>query len=179
MGQCEDIVPLVNEVPGGRGVSRQRTDAGVVDAGVLDGYRLMPRFVPLASRLADVVVLNRDWTGSISPTMLGDTPSHPNKGVAIFMDPPYLTGDRHKALYQSDGEGTSDQVAEAAFAWALRHGDRYRIAYACHAGDFSPPGGWEAVTRSFRGIRSAERRDRGDLILFSPACGQPQLKLFA
>ena len=43
--------------------------------------------------------------------------------------------------------------------WALKHGDRYRIAYCCHADDFEVPDGWDAMTRGFKGRRTGASRD--------------------
>ena len=41
---------------------------------------------------------------------------------------------------------------------------------AAHEGDFTVPSGWTAQTETFAGIRDAKRRDRRDMIMFSPAC---------
>ena len=43
---------------------------------------------------------------------------------------------------------------------------------ACHEGDFDVPDGWEALTRTFGGIKDVERIASGhnDLVMFSPAC---------
>ena len=82
-------------------------------------------------------------------------------------------------LYQSDREGRSDDLATEAYEWSLKHGDEYRIAYCCHAGDFALPAGWESVESTFAGIKRADRQDRMDQIMFSPACVHDDLPLFA
>ena len=165
----EDIVPLVNDVAGARGTARQ--NLGSYDD-LCDGRRLFPKFYAICDRLANVVVLNRDWTSAVTPTMLGDTPSHPNANVGVFIDPPYLSERRNLELYSTDGNiAESDRVAMDSYLWAVKHGDRYRIAYACHDGDFPVPEGWDVIRRGFRGIRNQDRRKtQGDMLMFSAAC---------
>ena len=117
---------------------------------VLTGERLRPWFRALAQRLSRVIVLNRSWESAVTDSVLQQTPSSPKPTVAVFMDPPYkTTGGRSTGLYVGDTAGTSDDVAEASYAWAVEHGDRYRVAYACHVGDFEIPPGWEVETRGF------------------------------
>ena len=60
---------------------------------------------------------------------------------------------------------------------AVAHGARYRIAYACHLGDFPVPDGWEAETRGFSGHRDEKKKaESQDCVMFSPACvGQGSL----
>ena len=139
-------------------------------AGVLNGARLQPWLRALSDRLKGVIVLNRDWTSAVTTSVLAQAETGPKPPVGILLDPPYLTAERASDVYGSDADGTSDDVARDAFAWAVLHGDRYRIAYCCHEGDFSVPSGWTAQTETFAGIRDAKRRDRRDLIMFSPAC---------
>ena len=104
---------------------------------ILDGSRWAPWFAALAKRLERVVVLNRSWESAVTPTLLQQTPSAPKPPVAIFLDPPYLTHDRDQTIYHGDED--ADAVARAALAWAVEHGDRYRIAYACGAKHFDVP----------------------------------------
>ena len=61
-------------------------------------------------------------------------------------------------------------MAVDAYLWALRHGDRYRIAFCCHEGDFPLPTGWRAMRQTFGGIKRSDRRDNTDMVMFSPAC---------
>ena len=122
---------------GGRGVQaqRQRTpdkipsqrDELVPEIGT--GERLRGWFDQLAQRLARVVVLNRSWESAVTPTLLMHTPTSPQPPVGIFMDPPYPTAKRQRDIYESDFHEESDAVAIDAYLWALRHGDRYRIAF--------------------------------------------------
>ena len=139
-----------------------------------EGQRLFNWFAALAYRFEKVVVLNRDWTSAVTPTVLQHTSTSPKPEVAVFLDPPYtLRSGRSDTLYQSDVDGNSDDVAAAAYAWAVEHGDQYRIAYAMHVvdgvPDFPIPEGWEALVKSF----SRGRDGAQDLMIFSPRCGQP------
>ena len=43
----------------------------------------------------------------------------------------------------------------------LANGERFRIAYCCHEGDFPVPDGWTFITSSFGGVKDAERRASG------------------
>lgn len=63
-------------------------------------------------------------------------------------------------------------------AQTLRIGDKYRIAYCCHAGDFPVSAGWTTITSTFGGIQLESRRGKQDLIMFSPACEEPQPSMF-
>ena len=156
-------MPHVSSVPGGSGVSAQR----VVRPALIDW------FADLQDRLAAVVVLNRDWTSALTPTILQQTASGTQGTVGVLLDPPYSTADRSATLYGSDLAGVSDDAASASWAWAVAHGDRYRIAYCAHEGDIEPPDGWAVVTSTFKGVKDPDRRNRRDLVAFSPACQPP------
>ena len=74
-------------------------------------------------------------------------------------------------------------MATAAYAWAIANGDRFRIAYCCHEGDFPVPDGWTFITASFGGVKDVERRaNRQDMVMFSPLCvpdePDPQMSMF-
>ena len=158
------------------GVDARRPGTG----DILDGSRWAPWFAALAKRLERVVVLNRSWESAVTPTLLQQTPSAPKPPVAIFLDPPYLTHDRDQTIYHGDEH--ADAVARAALDWATgpinadrpelgTHGDHYRIAYACGAGHFDVPPGWQSETLNFAGVRDETRRDaQRDMVMFSPAC---------
>ena len=94
----------------------------------------------------------------------------------MFLDPPYRTqrkdgGKRSTGLYQGDNAAASDAVAAATYAWALEHGDRYRVAYCMHEGDFPIPSGWTAETMGFSGHRDPAKKEKAvDQVIFSPAC---------
>ena len=158
--QARDQRPRACSSGGGQGVSAQRTTRP----------DLLEWFVALQGRLKAVVVLNRDWRSALTPTLLQQTPSSPKSPVGVLLDPPYLTDSRERRLYSSDLAGSSDQAARQCYDWALQHGDRFRIAYCCHAGDFDVPPGWDVLETSFTGIRREDRRHRRDLVMFSPAC---------
>lgn len=162
---------------GGRGVQAQvrRRRFADVPAASYDGARdtrpdLIAWFRALAERFERVVVLNRDWKSAVTPTILMHTPSGPKPPVAVFLDPPYTLDQRHDTIYHSDLEGTSDSAAAESWAWALEHGDVYRIAYCAHEGDIEVPDGWASETDTFRGPNKAITRAKRELIVFSPAC---------
>ena len=94
-------------------------------------------------------MLNRSWESALTPTLLMHTPTAPKPPVGILLDPPYLTIDRQSELYGSDADGSSSDVATAAYQWALANGERFRIAYCCREGDFLVPDGWSFITASF------------------------------
>ena len=138
----------------------------------LDGTRLQPWMLALSERLKGVIVLCRSWqSGLTSPMTMESYMAH--HACAVFLDPPYLTSDR-TAIYGSDHAGESDDAATGAYEWAVERGEqeRYRIAYACHDGDFPVPPGWTCETMSFgSGMRREERRlSKLDCIMFSPHC---------
>ena len=159
---------------GGRGVQAQRVDTPVT--GAFDGARLHPWFEALAERLAQVVVLNRDFTSALTPSVIQQTPTAPQPRVQVFLDPPYRTDTgRRSILYHSDTDGSSQSTAERAYAWAVEHGEKYAVAYAMHQGDFPVPQGWEEVVMNFAQGRSGVR----DCVMFSPpAQTQARLRLW-
>ena len=76
-------------------------------------------------------------------------------------------------------DGTSSDIARDTYRWAVEHGKRYRIAYACHENDFPVPDNWTADTLSLAGIKAERRKHRRDMVMFSPAClDRPQQDLF-
>ena len=161
-----DKIPFVHNGGAGQGVSKQ-----------VKSLRLSDWFNDLANRLHNVIVLNRDWTSAVTPTILADTATSPEKTRAVFLDPPYRTKDREKNIYQSDTDGTSDDTAVKAFEWAVKHGkhENYRIAYCCSKNDFDVPDGWTVLERSFGGIRKEDRQHKTDIIMFSPYCHKEDL----
>ena len=158
-----------NRIHGSAGVSQQRER--VAD--------LVAWFGALSDRLKRVIVLNRDWRSAVTPSLLVDTPTGPGEAATrcVLLDPPYRTDRRKATLYSSDAAGTSDDAAVASYAWALKHGDRYRIAYCSHADDFPIPNRWEAMTRGFKGRRTGASGTT-DMVMFSPACVRPQARLW-
>ena len=185
-----DKIPQVNHKSGGRGVQAQRKVIGknVGDkipqvnhksggrGGVQAQNKNMPTigewFEALSCRLGKVVVLNRGWKSAISKTILGNTKSHPGT-PAVFLDPPYLTSDRKAVLYESDKSGGSDVAARESYEWAVGNGNEYRIAYACHEGDFEVPEGWDSMATTFKGVHDTAKKKQRDMVMFSPACLPP------
>ena len=197
----EDKRPRCNE-RGGQGVQQQRVgvpagaegydrrpdiqdrpnrvsqQSALEPSGTLDGSRLRPWFRALAQRLARVIVLNRSWESAVTDSVLQQTPSSPKPVVGVFLDPPYRTANgRSTGLYVGDTAGKSDDVAAASYEWAVANGARYRVAYACHVGDFEIPPGWEVETRGFSGHRDeVKKAESTDCVMYSPACvGQGSL----
>ena len=125
-------------------------------------------------------MLNRDWSSAVTPTILQNTPSRADRDTnrCVFLDPPYLTERRSNTLYGSDLDNSSDAAAVAAYRWAVEHGATYRVAYACHAGDFDVPDGWETVTKKFAGHNVVRKDAAVDMLMFSPACNNTQATLF-
>ena len=168
-----DLVAHRDQIPhastlGGQGVAAQRPLLG--DSGGGTGSRLRPWFEALAERLSRVVVLNRSWESAVTPTVLMHTRTGPKPPVGVLLDPPYRTDTgRSKKLYSSDYAGDSDDVAHAAYLWAVEHGETYKIAYCCHDGDYDTPPGWEKSTRP---LSVGAKRD---CLFFSPACNRTQL----
>lgn len=117
----------------------------------------------LYDRVSGVIVLNRGWESCVTKPMIGDR--HHDQ-VCIFMDPPYLTHKRNASLYHSDTAKESDRAAIESYEWCVKHGDRFKIAYCAHEGDFPVPNGWTSETESFSGSSTSNR----DLIMFSPKC---------
>ena len=150
--------------PGGQGVQAQR--ATHYSSGLIgDGQRLQEWFFQLAERLQNVFVLNRDWESAVTPTLLQQTDSGPKPDVAIFLDPPYRTDSgRKKTLYANEDQST--KAAKDSYEWSITYGDKYKIIYCQHAGDFPVPDGWQAKEQTF----GHGREGAVDQILISPAC---------
>ena len=169
-----DQIPQVMVSGSGMGVSVQRL-------GMNPGIgRLKSWFESLSERLGKVVVLNRDWESALTPTLLADTKTSQKKVRAILLDPPYRIEQRMPELYGSDLAGSTEEVANASYAWAVEHGEveDYRIAYCCHLDDFPVPEGWSVHTNSVGAIRKSGRRKNRNAIFFSPACMNVQEQLF-
>ena len=168
---ARDKIPSMEPNHGGRGVQMDRDAiegaqvASSSDCAVGDGSRLVDWFEALAQRLAHVVVLRRSWESAVTDTVLMRKANTEPKDVGIFLDPPYRDGEI--ALYESDRDGSTNSIAEAAWQWALDNGERYRIAYASVAGDYALPSGWTELAQSFTGVGNTEKRDA---LRFSPAC---------
>ena len=163
----DDQMPMVQPSGGGRGVCLQ----------TIHRPHLLDWFHRLQERLRSVIVLNRSWESALTPTVLMQTDTMKRRGgvvTGIFLDPPYLTSDRVATLYASDLDNESDAVAVKSFKWAIEHGEEYRIAYACHDGDFDVPDGWIKETKSFKGPNT--QRGKQDCVMFSPACNTNETK---
>ena len=130
----------------------------------------------LHDRFKHVTVLNCDWTEAVAPFAQQSATNGPNPSVAVFLDPPYRTkGRRDSILYGSDADGTSDDVAESAYEWAVENGDKFRVAYCCYEDDFLVPAGWDTHVSFLSGIRNAKRRATNrDMVMFSPVCRTPR-----
>jgi DNA adenine methylase len=95
--------------------------------------------------------------------------------TAIFLDPPYQTGEH--AMRYAGGGG----VWEAAWAWALEHGENplLRIAICGYDDGRSAPDGWQVLRWKARGGYGSQGKGRGranagrETIWFSPHCLNP------
>ena len=156
---------------GGQGVQQQRKN--------IPHSNITAFFHDLQERLRRVVVLNRSWEAAITPVILCDIPSARAKRgtTAIFLDPPYKLETRSRNLYKDDH--LANDVSKLSFDWAVLHGERYRIAYCCQAGDFELPAGWRAETKTFPGKNKAQEIDKRDMIMFSPVCEERGDNLFS
>ena len=123
-------------------------------------------------------MLNRSWESAVTPTVLADTDSCRKIVRGVFLDLPYPTEKRKHGLYASDRDGVTNEVARAAYDWAVEHGEKdgYRIAYCCHEGDFHVPDGWSSELRKFSGIRKSENQSKRDLIMFNPGCDKIEVQ---
>ena len=71
-------------------------------------------------------------------------------------------------MYSSDLDGTSDKVALDSYEWAVENGEKYRIAYCCHSGDFDVPSDWSCHIEGIRGKK--QNKDKMDMVMFSQRC---------
>ena len=189
VGGPSDQRPHV-QVQGGSGVQMQRTGghgATNVDSHSWPSALWHPRRLPAAAVVSPPsrrgspasIILNRSWESALTDSVLQQTPSSPKPEVGVFLDPPYRTtrsdgGKRSTGLYQGDAAGVSDDVATASYKWAVEHGDKYRVAYCMHAGDFDVPPGWTVETMGFSGHRDEAKKESSvDCIIFSPRCVPP------
>ena len=172
----------------GLGCSQQRTGLEVTD-GIprvtpmpLDGTRLAPWLLHLCERLRRVVLLRSDWTSAVTDVMTMRAGGGRFR-VGIFLDPPYKTEHRSNALYGSDLDGSSDDIAVASYEWAVKKAEErkdIKIVYCCRKGDFPLAAGWTEIVKDFRSVHvEANRAKNKDCIMFSPACSPDQADLFA
>jgi hypothetical protein len=126
--------------------------------------------VAYAERLRRARIACGDWRRVLGPSV---TERH---GLtAIFLDPPYQTGE-HAMRYAGGGD-----VWEAAWAWALEHGDnpRLRIAICGYDDGRAAPDGWQVLRWKARGGYGSQGNGRGranagrETIWFSPHCLNP------
>ena len=132
----------------------------------------------LAARLTRVRVYGGDWSEALTPAVLEPDRARVSD-AAVFLDPPYKTKNALRGssnVYVSDHEGRSDDVAAAAYEWAVAHGGKYRVAYCCAENDFPCPDGWEMLRNKFgAGLMGIEKREQyQDVMFFSPLCEKPQ-----
>lgn len=156
---------------GGRGIHRPLAPRGDVGACAQWSAHLRDTMRALADRLRRVRVCCGDWRRVVSPSV-----TTANGITAVFLDPPYSGAVRTQGLYAVDG----DDVAAAARAWAIAHGDDPRLRIALcgleheHAGTMPPT--WTAVRWRRRGGYENQGHGRGrenrgrEVVWFSPHC---------
>ena len=161
-GRNVDGLPHIHDREGGQGVQQERRQLNADIIG--NGDRLIPWFEALAQRMAKVIVLDRDWTSAVTPTLLMRTFTGSKPPTAVLLDPPYRLKGRSKNIYANE---PGDDVAVDSYLWAVEHGDDLRIAYCCHEDDFEVPEGW---TVSIHNITARKKTKRNEIIMYSPAC---------
>ena len=120
----------------------------------------------IADRLASVAIFNKPWKSCFSGRVMEHREA---EEVAVFLDPPYKLEKRSKTY---ENEHQSETAAEASYEWAIEHGEKYRIAYCCHEGDFPVPKKWEVNYKELHAHTSSINRGKVlDCIMFSPKCG--------
>lgn len=157
----------------GRGVQRKRVHLGLGgDPGDGD-MGLLAWLEALSARLRRVRVACGDWSRVVTPAALMATRG---EDIAVFLDPPYSIEERDAGPYSVDSAGLAEEVA----AWALDHGDRYKIALCGYEGehegiDFESHG-WETYAWETHGGYAVHGNGRGrenrarERIWFSPRC---------
>lgn len=166
----------IPQITGNRATGERGVMAPPGEQPAMRGELIRNWFLSLQRRLDRVIVLNRDWQSAVAPSVLADTATTGDYARAVFLDPPYTSTNQRGTYGKSASE--ENKIAHEAWEWAIKHGDKYRIAYACNEGDFDPPPGWTVKTRGFNGRRTkASRTEKpADCIMFSPACvGQASL----
>lgn len=143
---------------------------------LIDGSDMINYFTRLQRRMKKVSVINRPWESLVTPSVLLDLPSTGNLEIAVVLDPPYkITADGRKdRSYLYKGDVMANDTATDSYEWAREHGDRYKIVYFCHEGDFEIPREWTAKTLGFKRTKSTVR----DMAMFSPRCAELTPKLF-
>ena len=141
----------------------------------MTGDRLRSWFHALSQRLSKVYITARDWSTTLSPSVMGLTGANSAKVCGIFLDPPYATATR-KMLYSND----SLDIAPAVKDWAIAHAaPNVRVCVAGYIGDYSDwPEGWQAIPWGIDGIRMGGTKDvehdRTEVLWFSPSCIIPE-----
>ena len=123
----------------------------------------------IAERLRGVRVCCGDWS-----RVLGPSPTVKNGLTGVFLDPPYMDGQRDGNLYGTDDIGVAHDVMD----WAIEHGNdpRLRIALCGYQGNYTMPEGWQRVNWKAKGGYGSQgngngRRNAGrEVIWFSPHC---------
>lgn len=126
----------------------------------------------LSDRIREMRILCGDWSRAVSPASLVGNLRRSGGGrrgvTGVFLDPPYRTG---ADLYSVNAEGVFDEVCE----WAEEHGNdpHLRIVLCGHAGDWTPPGGWQTVRWTGRkAFASTKGSEQLETLWCSPACLQ-------
>jgi len=121
----------------------------------------------LQGRLLKVDILHGDWKRAVAPSIM-----RPN--TAIFLDPPYADGNYTYA--ETEGAAEGKKVTDEVVAWAVEHGDQFRIAVCGYVGTMDFPSSWDAVPWTANGGLSnlGETGNRyRERIWFSPSCLAP------
>lgn len=129
-------------------------------------------FQILADRLANVCVLNDDWTRAVG----GYLDNFGNGHVGVFLDPPYDLSLRDRRCYQQDGGGIAEDVRK----WCVANGGKpnLRIVLCGYGAEhdelldcgwrkiaWTNTGGWASMSKDLDNSNRAKER-----LWLSPAC---------
>ena len=155
LGGTKGINRKLEELGGTKGINRK-----------LEELTLLMQ--ELSDRLCRVRICCGDWS-----RVCGPSPTFYNGITAVFLDPPYLSGE-HSFDY---AQGESN-VAADVHKWCLENGDNplLRIALCGYDGNYEMPSTWECVEWKAKGGYGNQGDGRGrenaarERIWFSPHC---------
>jgi hypothetical protein len=150
---------------GSQGINRKLPHLGGTK-GKLEELALLMQ--ELSDRLCRVRICCGSWDRILGPCVTTS-----NGMTAVFLDPPYLSGDH--AFNYAEGESN---VAADVYKWCLENGDDplLRIAFCSYEGNFDMPETWETLEWATLGGYANQGDGQGrvnakrERIYFSPAC---------
>lgn len=164
------------------GVSRQLPHLSDAGTGVLRHSEQEPDAMvrewmgALSERLRRTRIACGDWTRVVTRSVT--THCHGKRGTlltGVLLDPPYNDADSSNDVY---GTTYDASVADAAWAWAVEHGDnpRMRIVYCAYDDGRTLPDGWTRTPWKAKSGYARGRADAGrlrEVLYVSPHCLRP------